>query len=65
MPDEYSIDRRVERFARAQQTPYLNLRAPLSTAQSSLELANEEFNPSQPDVWNKTFYQRIIQTKDG
>jgi hypothetical protein len=50
MPDERSIDRRTfatERFARAQQTHDLNLRAPLSTAQRSLDLANEEFNPSQ------------------
>jgi hypothetical protein len=68
MPDERSIDRRTlaaERFARAQQMPDLNLRAHLSTAQSSLDLANEEFNPAEPNVWNKTFYQRIIQTKSG
>jgi hypothetical protein len=68
MPDERSIDRRtfaIERFARAQQTLDLNRCAPLSTAQRSLDLANEEFNASQPNVWNKTFYQRIIQTKSG
>jgi hypothetical protein len=67
MPDECSIDRRTftaECFARAQQRLDLN-RAPPSTAQSSLDLANEEFNPTQPNVWNKTFYQRIIQTKNG
>jgi hypothetical protein len=29
------------------------------------DLANEDFNPAQPNVWNKTFYQRIIQTKSG
>jgi hypothetical protein len=67
MPDEYSIERRrfaPERFAGAQQTIDLNVRAHLlSTAQRSLDLANEEFNHAEPNVWNKTFYHRIIQTK--
>jgi hypothetical protein len=31
----------------------------------TLDLANEETNLAQPNVWNKTFYQRIIQTKSG
>jgi hypothetical protein len=69
MPDEYSIDRRrfaAERFARARQTTDLNVRAQLpSIAQGSLDLANEEFNHAEPNVWNKTFYHRIIQAKSG
>jgi hypothetical protein len=67
MPDEYSIDRRrfaAERFAGARQTTDLNVRAHL-LAQGSLDLANEEFNHAEPNVWNKTFYHRIIQTKSG
>jgi hypothetical protein len=62
MPDEYSNDRRrvaAERFARAQQTLDSNVRAHL------LLFANEEFNHAEPNVWNKTFYHRIIQTKSG
>jgi|HubBroStandDraft_6_1064221.scaffolds.fasta_scaffold1229486_2 hypothetical protein len=69
MPDEYSIHRRrfaAERFAGAQQTTDLNVRAHLpSMAQGSLDLANEEFNDAKPNVWNKTFYHRIIQAKSG
>ena len=69
MPDEYSIHRRrfaAERFAGAQQTTDLNVRAHhLSIAQGPLDLANEAFNPAEPNVWNKTFYHRIIQAKSG
>jgi hypothetical protein len=69
MPDEYSIDRRrfaAERFARAQQTTDLNVRAHhLPTAERWLDFTNEEFNHAEPNVWNKTFYHRIIQTKSG
>jgi hypothetical protein len=69
MPDERSHERRKlagECFARAQQTSDLNVRAHLlSIAERWLDLANEEFNPAQPNVWKKTFYQRIIQTESG
>jgi hypothetical protein len=50
----------------AQQTSDLKLRASLLTmAQRWLALANAEFNPAEPDLWDKTFYHFKIQSKIG
>jgi hypothetical protein len=70
MPDNPSHKRRelaAQCLAFAEQTSDLNVRAKLvAMAQKWLDLANDEFGSHEElDAWNKTFYDRVVQTKIG
>ena len=69
MPDDRGRARRklaAQCLAIARQTADLKLRASLLTmAQRWLSLANAEFNPGEPDLWDRTFYHFEIQAKIG
>jgi hypothetical protein len=69
MPDDRAGARRklaAECLAMAQRTSDLKLRAALlRMAQRWLDLANDEFNPAEPDLGGKTFYNFELQAKIG
>ena len=68
MPDRARERRKLaaERLSTARQTPNASLRAILvGITQRWLDLANHEYNPADPDYWDRAVHQQVIRTRLG